>query len=130
MPRNGNPKPWIEKAEQDYGAATALARRRKRPMPDVVCFHAQQCAEKYLKAFLVSRRIYFPKTHDLVELLNLARPHGPTLELLKPALVSLNPYAVAFRYPDEHATPTDVRRAMAAIRLVRERLQQFLKVHP
>jgi HEPN domain-containing protein len=40
---------WIRKAEEDYTAATVLARRRKHPTPSVVCFHCQQCAEKYLK---------------------------------------------------------------------------------
>ncbi|MBW1960508.1 MAG: HEPN domain-containing protein [Deltaproteobacteria bacterium] len=36
-----------------------------------VCFHAQQCAEKYLKAFLTFKNIDFPKTHDIGELLAL-----------------------------------------------------------
>ncbi len=37
---------------------------------DTVCFHAQQCVEKYLKAVLVSEAIDFPKTHDLEELMD------------------------------------------------------------
>jgi HEPN domain-containing protein len=41
---------WVAKAEEDYLAALDLARRRKRPLWSGVCFHAQQCAEKYLKA--------------------------------------------------------------------------------
>ena len=42
---------WIKKAEGDYAAATILSRRRKVPLHDHVCFHCQQSAEKYLKAF-------------------------------------------------------------------------------
>jgi len=46
---------WVEKAEADYRTAEREARVRKAPSHDVVCFHAQQCAEKYLKAFLLHR---------------------------------------------------------------------------
>ena len=43
---------WADKAEADYKAAVALNRRRKEPLPDIVCYHCQQSAEKYLKALL------------------------------------------------------------------------------
>ena len=42
---------WVDKAEDDWKAAVDLDRRRRDPLPDPVCFHCQQCAEKYLKAF-------------------------------------------------------------------------------
>ena len=41
---------WVAKAEEDFLSATDLARRRNRPVWSTVCFHTQQCAEKYLKA--------------------------------------------------------------------------------
>ena len=44
---------WADKAEEDWEAALDLARRRKKPTNNAVCFQAQQCAEKYLKAWLV-----------------------------------------------------------------------------
>ena len=128
MKKRGNPAPWVRKAEQDYDAAVVLARRQRKPLPDVVCFHAQQCAEKYLKAFLVARHSYFPKTHDLIELLQLAAAHDPSLELLKPFLSELRPYAVAFRYPDERATSAEARRALQHLRRVRERLRHALRL--
>lgn len=127
MPRPGNSKPWAQKAEEDYAAAIALSRKRARPLSDVVCFHAQQCIEKYLKALLVRHRIYFPKTHDLLALCELARPVAPTLELSKPALACLKPYAVEFRYPDERATATEARVAVRQMRQLRLTLQTFLK---
>ncbi|RMD60746.1 HEPN domain-containing protein [Candidatus Parcubacteria bacterium] len=37
---------WIDKAEADYKSAVALQRRRKEPLPDIVCYHCQQCVEK------------------------------------------------------------------------------------
>jgi len=56
---------WVEKAEADYQAAVALNRRLKTPLPDAVCYHCQQCAEKYLKAYLIARGIVPSRTHDL-----------------------------------------------------------------
>ena len=47
-------KGWLRKAEADYAGALHLHRRKKHhSLPDLVCFHCQQAAEKYLKAFLV-----------------------------------------------------------------------------
>ena len=43
---------WVEKAEEDFRVATREYRARKHPAYNAACFHAQQCAEKYLKARL------------------------------------------------------------------------------
>ena len=43
---------WIRKAENDLITASACLNIKPRPPIDTICFHAQQCAEKYLKAFL------------------------------------------------------------------------------
>ena len=60
---------WVEKAENDLENASLVLRSgRKGPM-DTVAFHAQQCAEKYLKALLSFRGIDFPKIHDVEQLL-------------------------------------------------------------
>ena len=59
---------WIERAEEDFHLAQVALRQRKFPAYHSVCFHAQQSAEKYLKAFLVRHKIPFRKTHDLRDL--------------------------------------------------------------
>lgn len=56
---------WINKAEGDFAAASREIRVRKSPNYDAVCFHAQQCAKKYLKALLQEAEIPFGKTHHL-----------------------------------------------------------------
>jgi HEPN domain-containing protein len=43
---------WVDKAEGDMAIAKRELRARKQPNYDAVCFHAQQCVEKYLKALL------------------------------------------------------------------------------
>jgi HEPN domain-containing protein len=42
---------WAQKAERDWEVAHKLA-AEKPPPRDIVCFHCQQAAEKYLKALL------------------------------------------------------------------------------
>ena len=63
---------WITKAEGDFATAQRELRAIDNTNYDAVCFHAQQCAEKYLKAFLQESNVSFPRTHDLAELLTLA----------------------------------------------------------
>ena len=58
---------WVLKAEHDLLNIENNLAAPEVPW-DTVCFHAQQCAEKYLKAPLVSRQIDPPKIHDLTEL--------------------------------------------------------------
>ena len=53
---------WIEKAEEDFRVATTLCRLRKNPVHNAVCFHAQQCVEKYLKAILEKKVLLFGKS--------------------------------------------------------------------
>jgi len=59
---------WIEKAEEDSVMMLKGYRARKDPAYNASCFHAQQCAEKYLKGRLEEAGIVFNKTHDLKEL--------------------------------------------------------------
>ena len=75
---------WVEKADGDFHSAQREVRARKKPNFDAACFHAQQCVEKYLKAILQKRNIYFPKTHDLNNLLSLlinVNPHWGFIEM-------------------------------------------------
>ncbi len=80
-------KEWLHKAEEDYTVATTLARRRKNPTPNAVSFHCQQCAEKYLKAYLVQQQVVFPKTHDLLELHKMCLDKNPAFEFIGDLLI-------------------------------------------
>ena len=59
---------WIEKAEGDWATMMREYQVEDHPNYDAICFHAQQCAEKYLKARLFDAGISFRKTHDLLNL--------------------------------------------------------------
>jgi HEPN domain-containing protein len=117
---------WIRKAEEDYYAALALARQRKKSTPNAVCFHCQQCAEKYLKAFLVINGVVFPKTHDLLELHKLGLSVEPALEFIGDLLDSLNPYAVEFRYPGEEVNSDEAKAALRTMKEVRRFIRSQL----
>ena len=62
---------WVEKADHDLPNAEYVLSLVDDCPTYTVCFHCQQCAEKYLKALLISRGVDFPRTHDLVLLHNL-----------------------------------------------------------
>lgn len=67
---------WVIKAESDRATAERELRVSTEPNFDAVCFHSQQCVEKYFKALLHEAKIPFPRTHDLSDLLNLlCRPN-------------------------------------------------------
>jgi HEPN domain-containing protein len=70
-------KEWRQKAEEDYLTIVVLSRQRKRRLPDVICFHGQQCVEKYLKALLAKHNIKVPKSHDLEFLTDQLRDAEP-----------------------------------------------------
>jgi HEPN domain-containing protein len=112
----GDAAPWIKKAEEDWRVARKLDAETES---DSICFHAQQCAEKYLKAFLELHRRHFPKTHDLMVLLNICLPLEKSHRALANALSDLNPYSVIARYPGLETTPDEARRARIAVRKVR-----------
>jgi|WetSurMetagenome_2_1015567.scaffolds.fasta_scaffold633270_2 HEPN domain-containing protein len=94
---------WAAKAEGDFATMERESRARKSPNYDAVCFHAQQCAEKYLKARLCEAGIAFAKVHDLVALLEQVLAVEPLWQIYRSGLAALTDYAVTFRYPGDSA---------------------------
>ena len=121
---------WVDKAEADLRTAGRELAAAEAPNYDDVCFHAQQCAEKYLKAILHENGIYFGKTHDLTGLLGLALEVDQSLEALHDHCESLVGFAVNFRYPDEWATEVTAEDALRATRCVREKARLVLGIEP
>ena len=109
----------IHKAEEDWHVAQMSYRTRKYPSYDAAVFHAQQCAEKYLKARLEEAAIGFARTHDLLMLHQLVLPVEPNWQVLQTPLAFLSPFAVAYRYPGIIATRADARDAITYCREVR-----------
>lgn len=110
---------WLNRAEDDFRVAKRETKVQDEPSFSAICFHSQQCAEKYLKAFLQENQITFVKTHDLVYLLELILPLKPLWSVYRSSLEILSSYAVDVRYPGEEATKVDAQRAFGIMGEIR-----------
>jgi HEPN domain-containing protein len=117
---------WVVKAEADYHSAWRDYRARRFPNYDGAGFHAQQCVEKYLKGFLVSRGQISAWGHDLLAIADKCLPFLPELELDKPLLALLTKFAVKFRYPGESASKADAKSAIKAMEQLRKQIREKL----
>ncbi len=97
---------WVAKAEGDFATSRRELRARKLPNYDAACFHAHQCAEKYLKARLQLHGTRFPRTHNLNDLLDLCLHYDETLRPWRDTALALNAYGSRYRYPGEMADKT------------------------
>lgn len=122
-----DPLEWVAKAEGDYAMARS-ALRRKQPITFGACFHAQQCAEKYMKAMLVARKQRFSKIHDLAALNKQCEDTGIFIGVSKEALQMLSYYAVETRYPGAVPTLVDTRKALDTARAVRKFARKWLDI--
>ena len=121
---------WIQKADEDFEAGKILF-QTDSPITGIVCFHMQQCAEKYLKAFLIYHGQAFPRTHSLPVLIQHCAQIDPPFQMLKEAGVrKLSRYATAIRYgeepyrPDIDETQQAIELAQTVRRFVRQALQK------
>ena len=90
---------WLTRAEHDLRVAEFLL-TMPDPPPESIGFHAQQCAEKALKAYLTLRRGRFERRHDLNYLIDLCTPLDSAFDQLRSEADELTPYAVEYRYPE------------------------------
>ena len=102
---------WVAKAEQDFRATELLLAARGKRISDVICFHAQQCVEKYLKARLQESGLAVPKTHDLEKLVDQLAAVEPLWQSYRPVFQKVTEYAVEFRYPGQIATRLQARKS-------------------
>ncbi len=112
---------WRRKAGEDFRAAEALLRIGDPPHA-LVCFHAQQSAEKVLEGWLVSRGRPAPRTHDLVLLVKRAADVDPRFRDLRDLAKLLTPFAIAPRYPGDLPEPgeTEAVQALERAKAVRD----------
>ncbi len=110
----------LERADGDLAAVRALEAVDTVP-DEVVGFHAQQAAEKLLKAVLAGHGIAYPRTHSLRFLLDLLADQGLAPPAQLHGITELYPFAVQLRYDaplDEE--PLDRSAARALLERLRE----------
>ncbi len=119
-----DPMSWVEYADNDLAIARAALRRRE-PFAHISCFHAQQCAEKYLKAMLVAKGQRIPKIHDLIALSEQCTRVDILVAVDVKLLNTLSDHAVRSRYPGDAPTLEDAREALEIAKAVRRFARQY-----
>ena len=115
---------WLKYADDDFESAGLLNKQYRKPL-HIICFHCQQAAEKYLKAFLVSKNIPFEKTHDLMVLNNLCTGVDNSFSDLLKDCLKLNPYSVITRYPSElELIDQDAAAALTSAELIKNHVMK------
>ncbi|UCE05210.1 MAG: HEPN domain-containing protein [bacterium] len=120
-------KLWISHAEEDLRLAQHGLKLKSSCPYKLIAYHAQQCAEKYLKAFLVYHKIDFPYTHNISRLLELCADKADWTEKIKDA-EELTPFAITTRYPGEYeeVTKENVVRAIKIAKSVKRTVRAAL----
>ncbi len=118
---------WVEKAENDLKNAAHTLKLGKACPTDTVCFHAQQCVEKYLKALLVFEGKDISRTHHISELMRML-PGTIRPDISPSEQELLTDYAVSTRYPGDYETIplAEAKRAVQIARRVRKQVRALL----
>ncbi len=122
---------WIKKADNDLKTAAHTLKLGTDSPTDTICFHAQQCIEKCLKAFLITLGIEFSRTHDIEALVELLPKHArPDLTVEQQRELTL--YATTLRYPGPYdpVTLSEAREAVKLARRVRKEIARRLQDKP
>ncbi len=114
---------WIQKAEEDYLAVNKLKPEMK--LLSVICFHAQQCVEKYMKAILQENNIEFEKIHDLNILLKDCVKFLPNLQEYRKELTMLSTYAVDIRYPGYEVSKDEAEECIKIMEKIRKIIREY-----
>lgn len=127
---NGTVREWISKSEGDYRTAERELRAAGPPNYDAVCFHAEQCVEKLMKALLIHLSVTPPRTHDLVTLDQLLTPACQGWGWPMNELRLLTRAAVDFRYPGDSADQAEASEAFDIATRMRAKLRSLLGLSP
>jgi len=124
-------KEWIILVEGDLKTAKDEL-SVSEPFTNTICFHSQQCIEKYLKAYLTFFGKPFRKTHDLTELINECIELDSDFQILfKLNVDRLTQYAIDVRYPEEVYFPSlaEAKQAIEIAEKVKSFVIEKLKKH-
>jgi len=121
-------KHWVELGEEDLRVAKYSLTMSSNVPYRIIAFHAQQCAEKYIKALLVLLNIDFPYTHDIEKLLKMI----PEKFNIMPQMMNagdLTDYAVAKRYPDyyEKLSEEQALNALKLAEMIKEKISSIIR---
>lgn len=108
---------WIDTADDDFKYAQVGFKETN--LYSNICFSCQQAFEKYLKGFLIAKKVKFPKTHDLTKLLKFCEEIDSDFNDFQDAASILTPYNSATRYPDMEGLEFSAQQAEQALGFVK-----------
>ena len=118
----------VRTAEADWKILKMTQQELTPDLYNPICFLAQQCVEKYLKAWLQEANLRVPRTHDLNTLLNFIVPTRPEWRKWHTDFKTFAPYAVDVRYGDYSADEVDVAHALRVCTEVRREIRAALQL--
>jgi HEPN domain-containing protein len=122
-------KEWFSYADGDLYLAQIGLDSNNKDIYRLIGYHAQQCVEKYLKAYLVFHLIDFPYTHSITLLLDLCSEKADWTESIRDA-EELTPYATTARYPSEdgNISKDEVIKTIEIATKIRQTVRAALKI--
>lgn len=120
-------KEWLLHADEDLRLARHAFKLKSAIPYKLIAYHAQQCAEKCLKAYLVFENVDFPFTHNISALLEMCSPTADWVKDLDDAKI-LSAYAITARYPGKYkVTKKESVKAVEIAGLVQAAVRKALK---
>ena len=126
---------WLGKADEDFNFACRNVEDEENTFYAQICFHFQQAAEKYLKAYIVAHELTFKKIHDLPELVKICRGDNDSFSELEEESNFLTDFYIDTRYPVHWPIEISRENAQKALdasdqigRFVKELLEQRLNI--
>jgi len=111
---------WFDIAETDLSSAKFLLNMRPAPV-EIICYHCQQSAEKYLKGFLSLHGEQITRSHDLVLLNSLCCAINEEFNEIKEDCLMLTDFSVTVRYPFHlDLDDSDMRMALERSKKIKE----------
>ncbi len=110
---------WVQKAESDYVTVTELLSLYIDTTADVICFHCQQCAEKYIKAYLLHNSTEISPVQTLLDLLLPCLHKDNSFLTISSEIKLLSSYSIETLYPGPSTTLQEAERVARALEVVR-----------
>ncbi|MGL4671068.1 HEPN domain-containing protein [Cetobacterium sp.] len=115
---------WFKFANEDLSSAQFLLNKVPTPL-EIICYHCQQSAEKYLKGFLLLNGEKLQRTHDLIFLNNICKKYSSEFENIEDDCLELIDYGVEVRYPmNIQLNDYDVKNALKSAEKIKQLIME------
>ncbi len=120
---------WFHIAEMDLSSAEFL--QNMQPVPyEIICYHCQQSAEKYIKGFLVLQGEAIKKTHDLIILNKECRKYDESFITIEEPCILLTDYGIHVRYPfPMDINERDMKIALRSAHTIKDYILSKVNMH-